>query len=101
MRIFKLGALCCAFFLLSNCATLSTVAINAIPAKRTNQVSAQIEKWLVLGVGFNNDYVDELYSQLESKCVGGKIQGILTKDETYLYPFVHKRVLNAKGYCIK
>jgi hypothetical protein len=46
---------------------------------------------------------DKLNEDLKDQCRGGKVQGILTKDEVtnYFLGFVMKRSVSANGYCNK
>ena len=86
---------------LSACASLNSVSITPIPAERKNQVSAQAERWIILGFNFDNDYADRVSSDLSQRCPHGKVSGILTKDESYMYFlfFVMKHKVTATGYC--
>jgi hypothetical protein len=88
---------------LSGCASLNSVSVTPIPANRTAQVSAEASRWIILGFNFDNDYADEVTKKLSDTCPGGKISGILTKDEVYMYfsVFVLKRKVVASGYCQK
>ena len=85
----------------SSCASLRSVSITDIPAKRSNTVEAKVEKLIFLGFNFDNDYVDDLSSDLARQCKKGKISGILTKHETYFYFFAHKVIITAEGICTK
>lgn len=100
----RLKNLCTLGFLaltLSACASLNSVSITPVPAERSNQVSAESERWIILGLNFDNDYADKVAADLSRKCQSGKISGILTKDESYMYFlfFVMKRKVTATGYC--
>ena len=88
---------------LAACASLNSVSITPIPAARQNQVSAESERWLILGLNFDNDYADRVSADLARRCPDGKVSGILTKDESYMYFlfFVMKRKVTATGYCAR
>lgn len=87
----------------TGCVHIQSVSLTQIPEKRTNKVTTSTEKWIFLFLNFDNDYVDKLNEDLKEKCTGGKIQGILTKDEItdYFLAFVMKRKITATGYCNK
>lgn len=90
-------------FLLSGCTSLQTVSLTSIPAQRSNVVKAEVSKTIILGFNFDNDFVDQLESQLKNKCANGQITGILTKDEVvdYFLMIVWKHQVTATGYCVK
>ena len=87
--------------LLSACTSLHTVSLTSIPAQRSNKVTAEVSKTIILGFNFDNDFVDDLENQLKNKCPNGIISGILTKDEIvdYFIMFVWKHHVVATGYC--
>jgi hypothetical protein len=66
-------------------------------------VSASSDKFLFFFISFSNDYVDDVARQLKSKCPGGTVTGILTKDSltTYFPLILSKREVTARGYCVK
>lgn len=83
----------------ASCASLRTVSVTDMPAKRNNVVAAHAEKFIFLGLSFDNDFVDKLNEDLASQCSNGKVSGILTKHETYFYFLAHKIKVKATGYC--
>ncbi|MEN9810694.1 MAG: hypothetical protein RLZZ488_2261 [Pseudomonadota bacterium] len=85
--------------LAAGCASLRSVSVTSIPQNRSEQVKANVSKWVVLGLNFNNDYVDQLTEQLRSKC-NGKVTGILTKYESTLYFIATKDEITATGFCL-
>ncbi len=89
--------------LCSSCASLQSVSLTQLPKKKKRVVSAQVDRWVILGLVFDNDFVDPMVDDLRSQCRGGQVQGILTKDEAYNYFLwlVYKRKVTAKGYCVK
>lgn len=88
---------------LTSCVHLNSVSLTQIPEKRANKVTASSERWIFFLLNFDNDYVDKLNEDLKGKCQGGKVQGILTKDETtdYFLALVLKKKVTATGYCSK
>ena len=98
--LIKVISICVALFL-SGCVSLRGVSVTQIPSKRKSVVTAKVERFIIMAFNFDNDYIDTLSQQLRDKCRGGKIQGIMTKDESTSYIFAHKRTVTAKGDCIK
>lgn len=86
-----------------SCVHVQSVSLTQIPEKRTNKVSASTDKWIFFALNFDNDYVDKLGEEMKNKCTGGRVQGILTKDEltNYFLGLVLKRTVSATGYCNK
>lgn len=87
--------------ILPACASLNSVSLTPVPANRGNVVTAEADRWIILGFNFDNDYADQVSGELARKCQGGKISGILTKDEAYMYFlfFVMKKRVAATGFC--
>lgn len=83
----------------AGCASLRSVSVTSIPQNRSEQVTANVSKWVIFGLNFNNDYVDQLTEQLRSKC-NGKVTGILTKYESTLYFIASKDEITATGFCL-
>lgn len=85
------------------CASLVSVSLTPIPAQRDHQVQVEKSKVIVLGFNFDNDFVDQMVTDLKQQCPNGKVTGILTKDEAidYFLFFVWKRRVTATGYCLK
>lgn len=86
---------------MAGCVSLQSVSLTQIPVKRDNKVTATTDKWIFLGLNFDNDYADKLTEKLKRKCENGEIRGILTKDETTAYFIIFRRSITATGYCIK
>ena len=86
---------------LSSCVSLNSVSLTSIPSHRQTEVHAQSSRLIVLGFNFDNDFVNQLESDLRRQCADGRVSGILTKDETidYFLMLVHKRQVTATGYC--
>ena len=88
---------------LCGCASISSVSETSIPARRQNPITVQTSKLIILGMNFNNDFVDDIVSDLKAKCRGGVITGILTKDEVidYFLMLAYDRQITVTGYCLK
>lgn len=84
---------------LVGCAAVNSVSLTPIPAQRNRPVKAEVSKWLILGIAFDNDFIDPLVGDLKQQCPNGVVSGILTKDETYSYFLVFKKQVTATGYC--
>lgn len=86
---------------LAGCSHLNSVSLTQIPSDRTRVVDVARSRFIFMAFNFNNDYVDELTDDLKSRCEGGVVSGILTKDETVVYfPWLFwKRVVSARGFC--
>ncbi|RYZ63353.1 MAG: hypothetical protein EOP05_23755 [Proteobacteria bacterium] len=79
-------------FVISGCASINSVSLTPVPAKRSQVVTAQVEKT-------DNDYIDGLVTELKQKCPNGIVSGILTKDETISYFIVYTKRISATGFC--
>ena len=86
---------------LSACVSLKSISLTQIPEERNNTVTATADSWNLLGIAFSNDFIDEAIIDLKSQCIGGKIEGILTKHQVTVYLLVIKREVIATGYCQK
>jgi hypothetical protein len=84
---------------LSACVSLNSISLTQVPEVRDHQISAKSDSWTLLGIAFSNDFVDEAVIELKSKCVDGRIEGILTKHQTTFYFLVFKREVVATGFC--
>lgn len=87
--------------LLSACTSLQTISLTSIPAKRDKAVKAEASKVIFLGFNFDNDFIDEMTSDLKRQCPNGVVSGVLTKDEVvdYFLMIVWKHRVTATGYC--
>jgi hypothetical protein len=88
---------------LTGCVSLQSVSLTQIPAQRKREVHAEASKFLFFFISFDNDFVDEVRDELRDKCRGGKVTGILTKDESvnYFLGIFTRRRIQATGYCLK
>ena len=88
---------------LQSCVHLNSVSQTQIPADRSRKVTAENSRLIIFFLNFDNDYVDTMTESLRKTCPGGKITGILTKDETvnYFLGLVIKRRVVAEGFCEK
>lgn len=84
---------------LSACVSLNSISVTQIPQARDHQVTATSDSWTFLGIAFSNDFADEAVMELKSQCIGGRIEGILTKHQTTFYFLVFKREVVATGFC--
>lgn len=100
MKSFSLLALS---FLFVGCASVNSVSLTSIPANKGKEVRAETSKTIILGFNFNNDYVDDMATDLKRQCPNGVVKGILTKDEVinYFLFFVWERKVTASGYCLQ
>lgn len=87
------------FLLLSGCASVNSVSLTPIPEKRNNIITSEVSKTIFLAFNFNNDFVDQIVTDLKSKCPHGTVSGILTKDEVIWYFLFHTRKVTATGFC--
>ena len=91
-----------AALVLGGCVSLNSVSETQIPAERDHEIKAESSRLIILGLNFDNDYVDDVRADLKRQCKGGEVKGILTKDEMINYfPFVQRRRVSAAGYCLK
>jgi hypothetical protein len=99
---FRPGLLLLLSSLFVSCVSLDTVSLTQIPKTRGKNVQAEVSRFIFLGFNFDNDYVDPLLDKLKDQCQGGRVQGILTKDETvnYFLMLLHTRRITAKGTCL-
>lgn len=86
---------------LSACASVNSVSLTSIPAKKGREVRAERSKFIFLAFNFDNDYVNEMTEDLRQKCPNGQVKGILTKDETIMWFlfFFYTRKVTTTGYC--
>ena len=84
---------------LNACVNLHSVSLTQIPEARSNTVTATSDDWNFLGLAFSNDFIDVAIMDLKSQCIGGKLEGILTKHQSTAYFLVFKREVIATGYC--
>ena len=87
---------------MTSCASVNSVSLTPIPVDRRSPVKVEVSKVIVLGFNFDNDFVDQVVSDLQRKCPKGKVTGILTKDENinYFLYIVWKKQITATGYCV-
>jgi hypothetical protein len=88
--------------LTTGCASLNSVSVTPIPAQRKNIVQSQHSKLIFLAFNFDNDFVDDVVTDLKQQCPNGKVTGLLTKDENinYFLYFVWRKQITATGYCV-
>lgn len=83
------------------CMHLESVSLTSLPQNRSALVQAKEGQLVFLGLSENSDFVDDVARTLAAQCLGGRIQGILTKfyTTTYVPWLLTKRTVEAKGYC--
>ena len=94
----------CSSFLLSQCVFLQSVSHTNIPADRSKPVMSSVSNDIFFGFNFDNDHVDLLSDKLRFFCKGGRIEGLLTKNEDICYLplcFYYRNRITAMGYCQK
>lgn len=98
-----MGKLLLFFFCISlnSCVALKSVSLTQIPKVRKKPIKAEVSKYIFLGINFNNDFVDGITEDLKDQCKGGKIAGVLTKDEITNYLILFKRTVSARAYCLR
>lgn len=84
-----------------SCASLESVSLTQIPAKRSKMIKAESSKYVFLGLTFDNDFADEAVRSLSRKCKNGMVKGIMTKYYKINYFIISKHQIDAEGYCIK
>jgi len=87
LRLLALAALP----VVTGCTTLQSLSVTQVPTDRSRQVHAEVSNTALLGIHFDNDFVDELLPQLMAQCPNGRITGLLTKQESSLYVIVSTR----------
>ncbi len=84
----------------TGCTSLQSVSVTQIPTDRGHPVRAEVWNTALLGIHFDNDFLDPLEPALMSQCPHGRITGLLTKQESTLYVIVSTRRVIATGYCV-
>jgi hypothetical protein len=82
------------------CTTLKSFSLTQVPADRSHRIEASASSGGLFGIFFSNSFVDELTEDLVKQCPGGRVTGILTKQESTLYVIWVSRKLVATGYCL-
>lgn len=84
------------------CTYTTAVSQTNVPVDRTKVVQASVEKNIVFGFNFDNDFSLQLIEKLKQSCPGGEIRGVTTHDKVTLYfLFIFwKRHVEAQGYCV-
>lgn len=85
---------------LAACTSLQSVSVTQIPSDRSRPLHAEVSNTALLGIHFDNDFVQELTADLMRQCPHGRVTGILTKQESSLYVVVQTRRVIATGYCV-
>ena len=90
--------------LTSGCAHLQSVSMTPLPTESGTEVFAEVESPVI--IAFTNpdhDYVDDLKEDLASQCAGGRVEGLMTKNEEIWYwgSIIYKVRVSANGTCIR
>jgi hypothetical protein len=89
--------------LFTGCTYVASVTQTNLPKNRGDLVKAEVKKYIVLGFNFDNDEFTRIPDKLAAKCQGGRVEGVLTKDQFTLYAlmFFWARHVEVSGYCQK
>ena len=89
--------------LTSGCVHMASISTTTIPADRESPVEAEAERFMFLLLNFDNNYVFRLTEDLAKQCPDGRVEGILTKQESIIYfPLIaHGVRVSASGFCVK
>ncbi|WP_221793487.1 hypothetical protein [Oceanobacter mangrovi] len=87
--------------LTAGCTSLHSVSLTQVPADRSTPVSATGNQYSLLGIAFNNSFVDRATAELQQQCPHGELQGVLTEYDTTLYVLVARRTVKVTGYCVE
>ena len=89
--------------LTSGCVHMASISTTTIPADRESPVEAEAERFMFLLLNFDNNYVFRLTEDLAKQCPDGRVEGILTKQEsiTYFPLIAHGVRVSATGFCVK
>ncbi|HEY6464262.1 MAG TPA: hypothetical protein VIY73_29040, partial [Polyangiaceae bacterium] len=71
-----------------------------VPGDRSQPLHAEVSNTALLGIHFDNDFVEPLQAELMRQCPHGKVTGILTKQESSFYVVVQTRRVVATAYCV-
>lgn len=85
---------------LSGCTSLQSVSVTQVPVDRSRPLRAEVTNTALLGIHFDNDFLDDLMPQLLRQCPRGRVTGLLTKQESSLYVIVSTRRVIATGFCV-
>ena len=85
---------------LAGCTSLQSVSVTQIPSDRSRPLHAEVSNTALLGIHFDNDFIEPLTGELMRQCPRGRVTGILTKQESSLYVVVQTRRVIATGYCV-
>ncbi len=85
---------------LSGCTSLQSVSVTQVPVDRSRPLRAEVTNTALLGIHFDNDFLDDLMPQLLRQCPRGRLTGLLTKQESSLYVIVATRRVIATGFCV-
>ena len=92
-----IAALC-----LNACTYTAAVTQTNVPPQRDHPVEVDVKRFIFFAT-LDTDEVSRLTAELQQKCPGGRVTGILTKDlRTMYFLFIFwQREVIAKGFCVK
>ena len=84
------------------CVHMRSLSTTSIPDERSQPIEAKAFRFLFLGINFDNNYVNAMGKDLAQQCPKGRVEGILTKQESIMYfpLFAHAVRVTASGYCV-
>ncbi len=87
----------------SGCSYVASVSQTNLPKNRSQVVTAEVKKYIILGFNFDNEEFTKIPERLQEKCPGGRVEGVMTKDQVTLYAliFFWARHVEATGFCQK
>lgn len=100
MKAFFSCLICLTVF--SACTTVSSVSTSQIPpiADRKQKIHSSASSLVILSIPFGNSFPDQARAELESQCPHGRIDGILSKQQSTSYFLVATQELVLEGYCL-
>lgn len=98
----RLMVLCLIPLSTAACTYVHAVSQTNFPRERSKRVRAETQRYMILGINFDNDYLYPLIDKLKDQCPNGRVRGLLTKDTltSYLGIFFFSRQQLAEGYCV-
>lgn len=96
------AALLAVTFTVGGCASVHSAYVTnlSVPASTGKPVAVTVEKTVVLGFNFNNDYVFTARDALLDACPAGRVTGVLSTYETFFYLLWTRHEIHAEGVCV-
>lgn len=85
------------------CASVQSVTMTNLraPLAEGRPIEARVEKTVVLGLNFDNDYVFQARKDLLAQCPNGVVTGVMSTYETYWYVVLTDHVVKAEAVCVE